>query len=131
MTPVRVPPEFWNLWENTVQSRWRRKNIYVLLVKLMLENAAQIHNDNDFLTLNPQIRQTYQLYQLSKKYSESHGPSYMNGFPERLMTWWNRHKYGAGRSPKERWANRSDALAVSHSNSIIRQSTSGSSGTRH
>lgn len=62
------------------------KNIYVLLVKLMLENAAQIHNDNDFLTLNPQIRQTYQLYQLSKKYSESHGPSYMNGFPERLMT---------------------------------------------
>lgn len=52
----------------------------------MLENAAQIHNDNDFLTLNPQIRQTYQLYQLSKKYSESHGPAYMNGFPKRLMT---------------------------------------------
>ena len=52
----------------------------------MLENAAQIHNDNDFLTLNPQIRQTYQLYQLSKKYSESHGPSYTNSFPERLMT---------------------------------------------
>lgn len=37
----------------------------------MLENAAQIHNDNDFLTPNLQIRQTYQFYQLSEKYSES------------------------------------------------------------
>ena len=52
----------------------------------MLDNAAQIHNDNDFLALNPQIRQTYQLYQLSEKYSESHGPSYMNSIPKRLMT---------------------------------------------